>query len=151
VLDLLAVFLDSPGPKGFFENAAFLIGLPLVVLGVAGLLVALSPIELRWPQPPSAEAVAAAGHPSAAQYVRVGVILAIVTLVEVALYYTNITGGAMLFLLLTLSAVKFVLVVLWFMHLAFDSRIFSILFGGGMALVVALFLIVLATLGASLV
>jgi len=53
--------------------------------------------------------------------------------------------------LLALSAMKFVLVALWFMHLRFDTRLFSILFGGGLALIVALIMVVLATLGSNLI
>lgn len=157
MLELLPVIL-SPGAKGFFENAAFLIGLPLVILGALGILIALSPIELRWPQrqPAAAEAEVellpgAEGHPTAAVYVRVGLILAVVTFVEVAVYYIDALEGALLGILMVLSATKFLMVALWFMHLRFDSRVFSILFGGGMLLVVALFFVVLASLGASLV
>jgi cytochrome c oxidase subunit 4 len=38
--------------------------------------------------------------------------------------------------LLALSAVKFVLVVLFYMHLRFDSRLFAFLFGGPLLLAV---------------
>jgi hypothetical protein len=37
------------------------------------------------------------------------------------------------------------------MHLRFDNRLLSILFSGGLALVMALFIVVLATLGSNLV
>jgi hypothetical protein len=36
------------------------------------------------------------------------------------------------------------------MHLRFDNRLFSTLFTGGLMLVAAIFIVVLATLGASL-
>ena len=156
MLALATVLLSSPGPKGFFENEAYLIGLPLVILGVLGVLLAFSPVELRWPQPaqPVAEGemeVAAEGHPDAGTYVAVGLILAVVTVLEVAIYYVDALQGALLGMLLTLSALKFVMVALWFMHLRFDNRLFTILFVGGLALVAALFFVVLASLGASLV
>jgi len=157
LLELLPVVL-APGVKGFFENPGYLLGTPLVILGVIGLLVALSPIELRWPSPSQPSATTAEAeildievHPGPTEYVRVGVILAAITIVEVAIYYVDMAQGALLGILLVLSAVKFALVVLWFMHLQFDSPLFSTLFTGGMMLVVALFIIVLASLGASLV
>jgi cytochrome c oxidase subunit 4 len=156
MLTLATVLLSSPGPKGFFENPAYLLGLPLAILGVLGLLVAFSPVELRWRQPglPVAEGettISIEGHPTASTYVTVGGILAAVTMLEVAVYYIHALHGALIGILLTLSALKFVMVALWFMHLRFDNRLFSILFAGGLTLVAALFFVVLASLGASLV
>ena len=63
----------------------------------------------------------------------------------------DLADGALLGMLLALSALKFVIVVLWFMHLKFDNKLFSIMFTGGLVLVAGLFTIVLATLGSSLV
>jgi len=161
--------LLAGGVKGFFESPEFLLGVPLLVIGVLGVLLVLFPIELHWPVPQPAgaadaeadEAVEAEqaeeaeegveGHPSARQYVTVGLILAGITAAEVAIYYVDVAYGALLGMLLAMSLVKFVVVALWFMHLQFDSRIFSTLFAGGLALVIALFFVVLATLGASLV
>jgi cytochrome c oxidase subunit 4 len=156
MLALATVLLSSPGPKGFFENPAYLLGLPLAILGALGILAVFSPIELRWPQPgPSAAegemGLTVEGHPTAGAYVTVGAILAAVTMLEVTVYYIHALHGALVGILLTLSAMKFALVALWFMHLRFDNRLFSILFAGGLTLVVALFFVVLASLGASLV
>jgi len=155
MLDAATVLLSS-GTKGFFENPAWLIGLPLLGLGAIGILLALSPIELRWPQSLGAEAEAELvelpeGHPGPAEYIRVGLVLAAGTLAEVAVYYVDMADAAQLAIMLVLMVVDFALVALWFMHLRYDSKIFSILFTGGMVLVVALFFIVLASLGASLV
>lgn len=154
----LATYLLAPDGKAFFENPGYLLGIPLVALGVLGIGLALSPIELRWPQPAPSQAEAEAelvvppeGHPTATTYLQVGLILAVVTMIEVVFYYLDLADGVLLGVLMVLSAMKFVLVVLWFMHLRFDSRLFSIAFAGGMALVAALFFVVLATLGASLV
>jgi len=158
MLALATVLLSSPGLKGFFENPAYLLGIPLAVLGAIGLLIALSPVELRWPQPgPPAvaegemEYVVGEGHPTASTYVTVGLTLFVITVFEVIVYYVDALSGALLGILLSLSALKFLLVVLWFMHLRFDSPVFSILFAGGLTLVAALLLVVLASLGASLV
>jgi cytochrome c oxidase subunit 4 len=90
------------------------------------------------------------GHPGPEIYVRVGLALAAITALEVAVVYVDIVAGVFIGLLLAMSALKFVLVVLWFMHLRFDNRIFSTLFWGGLALAGALFTVVLATLGSNL-
>jgi len=152
--ELLTLLLSS-GAKGFFENPAWLLGLPLLALGVLGIMVALSPIELRWPQPSAYDepelVEPEAGHPDAATYIKIGAILFVITMVEVIVYYVDALQGALLGILLVLSASKFALVALWFMHLRFDNRLFTIFFTGGMALVATLFVVVLASLGASLV
>ena len=156
MLELLTVMLAADG-KAFFENPAYLLGIPLVALGVLGAAVALTPIELKWPQPaPPKEEYeildhAPDGHPDAAEYVKVGLILAVITAVEVAIYYVDALEGALLAILLVLSAAKFVLVALWFMHLQFDNRVFSMFFAGGIVLAILLFIVVLSTLGSSLV
>ncbi|HXF51336.1 MAG TPA: cytochrome C oxidase subunit IV family protein [Dehalococcoidia bacterium] len=90
-------------------------------------------------------------HPTPADYVKVGFALAIVTLIEVGVYYVEAIEDYLAAILILLSALKFSLVVLWFMHLRFDSRLFSTMFVGGLALALAVFAVVLATLGASLV
>jgi cytochrome c oxidase subunit 4 len=152
--ELVLVVLAS-GVKGVLESPFYLIGIPLLALGALGVAVAASPIELRWPDRPAdleAEIITAPeGHPTAAQYIRVGLILGVITAIEVAVYYVDVAEGLFLAILLALSVMKFVLVVLWFMHLYFDNRMFSILFGGALSLVLALFLVVLATLGSNLI
>lgn len=153
----IATYLLAGGGKEFFENPGYLLGIPLVALGVGAALLALSPVEaLRWPQPrapePEVELLPPPeGHPTADVYIRVGLILAVVTAIEVVFYYIDLADGVLLAILMTLSALKFVMVILWFMHLRFDSKILSITFTGGLVLVAALFFVVLATLGASLV
>jgi cytochrome c oxidase subunit 4 len=84
-------------------------------------------------------------------YLTVGLILAVITVVEVAIYYVDMVEGVLISLLIALSLMKFVMVVLWFMHLRFDNRLFSIFFGGALFLVLALFVVVMTSLGASLV
>ena len=156
MLELLTFVLAADG-KAFFENPAYLLGIPLIAVGALGVLVAVSPIELRWPQPAPAEEEyeifdhPADGHPDAAEYVKIGMILAVITAVEVAIYYVDALGDTLLPILLVLSGVKFVTVALWFMHLRFDNRLLSILFTGGLILVTGLFVIVLSTIGANLV
>ncbi len=83
-------------------------------------------------------------HPSALEYVQIGVILAIITAVEVALYYIDMDFTLLVTLLCLLSVVKFGMVALWFMHLKFDASLLTILFASGMALTFAVFIIVVA-------
>ena len=85
-----------------------------------------------------------AGHPSSKEYVRIFLILGVITSVEVALWYVRDGLGAwFLPMLFTLMITKFALVVLWFMHLKFDDRRFSRFFLMGLAGAVTLFSIVL--------
>ena len=87
-------------------------------------------------------------HPDEAVYVRVALVLAVITGVEVALSYLKIGGNQVLTngSLLVLAAVKFVTVVLYFMHLKFDNRILRSLFFGGLVLAVLVYMVYLLTL-----
>ena len=89
-------------------------------------------------------------HPGPLEYVKIGAALAIVTAVEVAVYYISALEDVLVPILVVLSALKFSLVALWFMHLRFDSRLFSTFFVGGLMLAAAIFVVALATLGGSL-
>jgi len=84
-------------------------------------------------------------HPSPKEYVRIAVVLAVVTAMEVGIYYAKISRALLIPLLLILAAIKFVLVVLWFMHLRFDSRTYARFFLIGLAGAVTLYLVVLLT------
>jgi cytochrome c oxidase subunit 4 len=77
-------------------------------------------------------------------YIKVAVSLAIVTGVEVALYYLNI-GKWFMPILLVLMVIKFVTVVSLFMHLRFDNKIFSWLFYSGLFLAVFVYVAALLT------
>ncbi|HSJ49699.1 MAG TPA: cytochrome C oxidase subunit IV family protein [Actinomycetota bacterium] len=86
-----------------------------------------------------------ARHPSTREYVRIAIILALVTAAEVAIYYVDWIheNGLLIPLLFLFSFIKFALVVLWFMHLKFDSRTYSRFFLMGLAGAVTLYLLVL--------
>jgi len=73
-------------------------------------------------------------HPGARTYITVALILAIITAVEVAVYYLPEVRPILPPILFVLSAVKFWMVVAFFMHLWFDHVSFSWFFGGGLAL-----------------
>jgi cytochrome c oxidase subunit IV len=93
-------------------------------------------------------------HPQPLEYATIGLILAIVTAIEISLYYMEgpVLGyWTVVPLLIILSTLKFVLVVLWYMHLKFDNKLFSTLFVGGFVLALSLFIVALATVGGRLV
>jgi len=73
------------------------------------------------------------GHASVKFYWMIGGILAVLTAMEVAAFYMELGSIEAPFLLI-LSAAKFVLVVMFFMHLRFDSVIFTGVFMAGVVL-----------------
>ena len=80
-------------------------------------------------------------------YVKIAIALAVVTAIEVALSYTQDQLGALFLpLLLILMGVKFFSVVLYFMHLKFDNRLFSLMFYIGMVLAVGCYCVALASM-----
>ncbi|MEA2521410.1 MAG: cytochrome c oxidase subunit [Actinomycetota bacterium] len=83
------------------------------------------------------------GHPSVKEYIRIGLILAVLTSLEIIAKYANLGSATLIVTLLGLAAVKFILVVMYFMHLKFDDRRYSRFFIMGLALAMTLFLIVL--------
>jgi cytochrome c oxidase subunit 4 len=84
-----------------------------------------------------------AGHPSPKEYIRIGVILAVLTALEVAASYTDVSGSVLIPTLFVLALVKFALVVLWFMHLKFDDRRYARFFVMGLSGAAVLYLVVL--------
>ncbi len=84
-----------------------------------------------------------AGHPSAKEYIRIGVILGVLTALEVAASYTGVSGAILIPTLFVLALIKFALVVLWFMHLKFDDRRYARFFVVGLSGAATLYLIVL--------
>jgi heme/copper-type cytochrome/quinol oxidase subunit 4 len=77
------------------------------------------------------------------QYVVVAFVLAVITAIEVAVSYLDI-GPLFLPTLLVLMAIKFITVVRLFMHLKFDSKIFSWMFFSGLLLALGVYLAMLA-------
>jgi len=64
----------------------------------------------------------------------IGIVLAVITAVEVAVFYIPALEAVLVPVLLVLSAAKFVLVVMFFMHLRFDSLVLTGLFMAGVVL-----------------
>ncbi len=84
-------------------------------------------------------------HPTPKQYWIIGLILAILTGIEVALSYIEGLRGFVITGLFAFGALKFAIVAGWFMHLRFDIRIYSRFFLMGIIGTIVLFLVVLAT------
>ena len=98
-----------------------------------------------------AGSVDAIRHPGPLEYAQIGGVLAVITIAEVAFYYMGLPHGLLVGELIATSAVKFGLVVLWFMHLRFDNRLFSSMFLLGLLLAFSIFVVALATIGGKLV
>ena len=79
-----------------------------------------------------------AKHPSTGTYVTVAVILSVITGLEFAVIYIRRLTPILIPLLLTLSAGKFALVVMFFMHLRYDRRSLTFLFVAPLILAVGL-------------
>ena len=82
-------------------------------------------------------------HPSPKEYVRIAIVLAVITALEVAVYYMEGAQDYLIPILFVFSFIKFALVVMWFMHLKFDSRTYARFFVMGLAGAITLFLVVL--------
>lgn len=83
-------------------------------------------------------------HPSDRKYVEIAIILAVLTAIEVATYFfEEELGDALIPILMVIMVVKFFMVAAWFMHLKFDSRLFSRLFVSGLVLASAVYIIML--------
>jgi cytochrome c oxidase subunit IV len=83
-------------------------------------------------------------HPTPRNYVMIAVVLAVITALEVLIYYVEAVSGLLVPMLIVFAFLKFALVALWFMHLRFDSRLFRRLFVTGLVLAFIVFGIVLA-------
>jgi cytochrome c oxidase subunit 4 len=81
---------------------------------------------------------------SDAGYIKIALILAAITALEVSTYYVDF-GPLFMPSLLIMMIVKFVMVVSYFMHLKFDSKIFSFLFYTGLGLALFVYIAALAT------
>src|SRR5262245_35068835 len=89
------------------------------------------------------------GHASLRPYVNVAVALTILTAIEVAsLYVPGIPNWLLVTALIIMAALKFFLVVGFFMHLRYDSNIMRALFIGPLIIAVAIILALMALFSA---
>ncbi len=78
-------------------------------------------------------------HPTWKTYKWVALWLTLITIVEVWAYYipSFVASAAFVPSLLFMSAVKFVIVVMFYMHLKYDHKLFRALFTGPLIIAVA--------------
>jgi cytochrome c oxidase subunit IV len=86
-----------------------------------------------------------AHHPTPRQYVRIASILALLTAMEVSTYFVEF-GAIGIPLLVVLMVIKFVMVASWFMHLKFDSKVFSRMMYTGLVLALVLYAVTVTIL-----
>ncbi len=83
-------------------------------------------------------------HATDGLYVKVFIVLALITLAEVSTYWFD-GGGLELPALMVMMVVKFGIVIAFFMHLRFDHKLFTWVFVSGLALAVAVYIVMLTT------
>ena len=78
-------------------------------------------------------------HPTWKEYKWVALILTLITVLEVWAYYVPsfVASPAFVPVLLVMSAAKFAIVVLFYMHLKYDHRLFRGLFTGPLIIAMA--------------
>jgi cytochrome c oxidase subunit 4 len=89
-------------------------------------------------------------HPTPGQYWKIAAFLAAVTALEVAMFYIDRQLGLGFLnaaILILLSAIKFLVVVGWFMHVRYEKPMISRFFTAGFVLACGLYLVVLSALG----
>ncbi len=91
---------------------------------------------------PAVDASHTEGHPSLSKYVGIAIFLAIITGIEVAIYYIDFFSSVLVPMLVVFSAVKFVTVVGYFMHLRFDGKLLSMIFGAALVIALAVYIAV---------
>jgi cytochrome c oxidase subunit 4 len=72
------------------------------------------------------------------QYVLIGLALTVITAVELWISYSGMPKTPMIAILIILSAVKFAVVVAFFMHLRFENSLMTKIFVGSLILAIAI-------------
>lgn len=83
-------------------------------------------------------------HPGPKTYAKIAVILTLLTVLEVWVFYLPAMRPMLVPVLVVLSAAKFSLVVMFYMHLKFDHPVFTRILLGGVVIAFGVFLWVLA-------
>ncbi|HUW04292.1 MAG TPA: cytochrome C oxidase subunit IV family protein [Acidimicrobiales bacterium] len=85
-------------------------------------------------------------HPSDLDYVKIAILLGVITALEVATYWLELNNFVIV-ALWGMMIVKFVIVISYFMHLKYDSKIFRWLFLGGLFMALAVYVVAFAASG----
>jgi cytochrome c oxidase subunit IV len=83
--------------------------------------------------------------PSPREYVRIAIVLAVLTALEVSTYFVDF-GPLGIPLLIGLMFIKFAMVANFFMHLKFDNPLYTRLLYGGLSLALSLYAITLVVM-----
>lgn len=87
-------------------------------------------------------------HPTWTQYWKVAVVLTLITIAEVWVYYTPFRhSSAFAPVLLVMSALKFAIVVMFYMHLKYDHKLFRALFTGPLIIAISTLIALLFLFG----
>ena len=98
---------------------------------------------------PAAAHAPGEGHATVQTYIKVAVVLGILTVIEIsALYVPGLSSHVLVTLLLVFSIFKFGLVVAFFMHLRYDNKVLTALFVGPLIIAMAIILAIMALFGA---
>lgn len=73
-------------------------------------------------------------------YVNVGIVLAALTALEVACIYIPALSGVLPLILIGVGIIKFILVAMYFMHLKFDAKVYTIFFIIGAIMAIGIFI-----------
>jgi cytochrome c oxidase subunit IV len=93
---------------------------------------------------PTQQPHAAPHHgPTPKEYIRIGLVLAVLTGFEIYMSYSGVHGSALIAILIGAAILKFVLVVSYYMHLKYDDRRYARFFVMGIVGAATLYLIVL--------
>ena len=108
----------------------------------------LSGLLLVSPAPPvSGHGGHAHEHPSNRFYVVIAIVLAVLTALEVAVFYVEALSPVLFPILMVLMIAKFALVVMFFMHLKYDSRLLTTVFVWGLFIATFVILALMAIFG----
>ena len=88
-------------------------------------------------------------HPTWSVYWKVATILTLITVVEVWIYYVPaiVASRAFVPMLLIMSAVKFFIVVAFYMHLRYDHKLFKAIFTGPLIIAVTTIVVLMFLFG----
>jgi len=87
------------------------------------------------------------GHPTPSTYFKVAMVLSVLTAIEVGIFYITQLSYGIIPILAVLSIGKFALVVMYYMHLKFDSKIFTGMFFFGMMVATGVVFALMALFG----
>lgn len=85
------------------------------------------------------------GHVGDNLYIRIAIILGVITALEVSWPFLVDDGPILLFPLLAMMIIKFVMIASFFMHLKFDSKVLTRVFYAGLLLAVGVYVVTLMT------